>query len=156
QLTDDTADRRMIAAKVARVELRRGVPFLLELHVADDGELVRDLRVQRQQLADVDAGHVRPRRRELATVLDGRVRLEVVHVHVAWPTVQVDHDDGLVVACRRGLRPQTQKVGQGESSGSQGTGPEKFTTRDRLKHGSDSVTAPDGSTPAERPSTRNS
>ena len=47
QLADDGADGRPIAFQEAGVEFRRRVPLLLELHIADDGELVGDLGLQR-------------------------------------------------------------------------------------------------------------
>ena len=47
---DDGADGRAIAAEHAGVQFGRSVPFLQELHVADDGELHRAVggRAERQ------------------------------------------------------------------------------------------------------------
>ena len=50
----------------------------------------------RQVLAELDAGHVRRDRLELAADLGRGVGLEVERVLVGQPAGQVDHDDRLV------------------------------------------------------------
>jgi hypothetical protein len=95
QLADDRADGGPIAAEEAGVEFGRRVSLLLETHVADDRKLIGDPRVQGQMLADVHAHDIGADGRELAAIFDRRVRLEIIHVHVARPAVQIDHDDRL-------------------------------------------------------------
>ncbi len=62
---------------------------------ADDGQLVPHAGLQGEVLADLDAGHVGGDRLELAAELLGRVRLEIVHVHVRRAAAEVDHDGRL-------------------------------------------------------------
>ena len=91
--TDPMAGRSPLRKPVYSSGCR--VALLLELHVADDGQFVRDLRLEREKLADVHAGDVCLDRLELAAVLDRSVRLQIIHIDVTWPAVEVDHDDGL-------------------------------------------------------------
>ena len=51
----------------------------------------------REQLGDVEAGHVRADRLPDAAILGRGVRLHVVQVHVAGPAVEPDQDDGGVL-----------------------------------------------------------
>jgi len=118
QLADDRAERGTIALQEAGVQFGRGVPFLLELHVADNRELVGNLGLHRQQFANLHPRHIGLNGIELAPIIDRRFGLQVVHVHMAGTTVQVDHDDGFVSNAGRRilLRPQTQQIGQREAA----------------------------------------
>ena len=69
---------------------------------ADERVLVGDLGVQRQVLADVDAGDVGLDGPKGAAVLDRGVRLHVERLHVWRPAGQPDEDDRRVRA-RRGV-----------------------------------------------------
>jgi len=64
-------------------QLLAGVIVAGELHISNDGQLVREPRLAGHVLADVDAGHSGLYRLEVAADLDWRVRLHVVHVDVA-------------------------------------------------------------------------
>src|SRR6185312_4478916 len=114
QLAYHRADRRPVRTQEARIKLRRGVPFLLELHVADDGELVGDPGVERQHLGNADAGHHGVDRLEFAAIFDRGIRLRVVEVDVRRAAVQVNEDDGLIARTRPLGSLQAQHVRQGE------------------------------------------
>ena len=73
---------------VARVVVQR----------ADDGELVRHLRLLGEQLGDVEPGHPRADRLPDAGVLLRGVRLHVIKVHVPRPAVEPDQNDRRVLA----------------------------------------------------------
>src|SRR5262249_30134808 len=83
------------------------------------------------KLADFHAGYVRLDWLELAAILRRRVGLEVVHVHVRRPTVEVDHDDGLAPPRRAcgACRPQTEQVRQAQPAHRQRPRPEEATPR---------------------------
>ena len=93
----------------------------LGLQAAQDGELVGDLGLERHQLADVHARHVGLDRLELAAILDRRVGLQVVHVDVAGPAGQVDHDDRFVggLGADGPLGLEAEQVGQGQAAEAQ-------------------------------------
>jgi hypothetical protein len=63
------------------------------LHAVDNGQLVGDFRVQREVLAEADAGNVGADRPELAADFGRRFWFHVVHVQVARPAGQIDEDD---------------------------------------------------------------
>ena len=83
---------------------------------ADDGELVHDLGLLRQVLADLDAGHVGGDRLELAAELGRGVRLEIVHVDVAGPAGLPDQDDRLAVRWRCPVRPEPEQARQRQAA----------------------------------------
>ena len=122
ELADHRAERRAVAAEEAAVQFRGGVALLLELHVAKDGQLVGDLRLQGHQLADVHARHLGPDWLELAAVLHRDVGLQVVEVDMAGTAVQVHHDDGLArrAGAGRALRFQPEQVRQGQAAHGEG------------------------------------
>ena len=66
---------------------------------ADDRELVGDPGLLRIQLGDVESRNPAADRLPQAAVLGRRVRLHVVHVHVAGTAVEPDEDDGGVLRC---------------------------------------------------------
>src|SRR5258706_16458956 len=65
--------------------------------------------LEREVLADLDAGHVGLDGVELAAEFLRRVRLEVVHVHVRRAAGQVDHDGRLRGSPAAGHRAQAQR-----------------------------------------------
>ena len=89
--------------------------------VANNGQLVGNLRLQRHQLTDVHAGDVGPDRGELPPVLHRGFGLHVIHIHVRWGTAQVDHDDGLArcLGRLRPARPKSKQIGQCEAADAQ-------------------------------------
>ena len=107
--------RAVLVLAVAGHHLRIGV-FIDGTERADDGQLVPHAGLQGEVFADLDAGHVGGDRLELAAKLDGRFRLEVVHVHVRRAAAQVDHDGrldrGWSCRCRPSPRPAPQHAGQ--------------------------------------------
>jgi hypothetical protein len=88
------------------------------LNATDNRQLVGNLCLQRHQFRDFETGDVRSNGLELAANLGRRLGLQIVHIEVAWPAVQADHDDRLVrcIAGRCPLRPQPQQIGQSECS----------------------------------------
>ena len=60
---------------------------------ADDGKLVGDFGLAREQLADLDARHVGADGVPEAAIFGRSLGLEVVQVHVAGPAVEPQHDD---------------------------------------------------------------
>ena len=76
---------------------------------ANQREAVGELGVQGEQFAHLKPRDPRGDRREVAAVLEGGVRLEVVGVEVREPACQPDQDDGGVgrgrERCRRGRPP---------------------------------------------------
>ena len=81
---------------------------------ADDRELIHHLREPRHQLADLYSGHVGRDRLEFPANLGRRIRLEIEHVLVRWPSRQVDHDDRLMGRADPRLGFGRQDVGQPE------------------------------------------
>ena len=66
---------------------------LHELHGAHQREFVRDLCLKRHVLADVEAGHVRLDRPELAAIVGRGIRLHVVGFEVRRAAREAHHDD---------------------------------------------------------------
>src|ERR1043166_3568044 len=94
--------------------------LLAKPHAANDRELVGNPRLQRQMFADIDAGHVGTDGPKIAAIFGGRVRLHVIHIHVARPTVEVDHDDGLVRGECVGMSLGAKEVGEREPANTEG------------------------------------
>src|SRR5205807_750996 len=92
---DDCPERRPPQAILeAGVNLAQLVVALDEFEAAHQRQLVGDGRLQRQQLAEVEARHVRLDRLELAADSGGSVRLEVVEVDMAGASIKAHHDNG--------------------------------------------------------------
>src|ERR1043166_6289574 len=85
---------------------------LLPGRAPDDRELVGDLRLLREELADLHSRDVRSDRPELAAHLGGRVGLHVVRVEVAGAAAPPDHDDrfGPPLLRHRAVRLQAEKI----------------------------------------------
>ena len=103
---------------------------------ADDVELVSDLRVHRQQIADIQARNGRRDRREDAAIVARRLRLQVIRFHVRRPTGQPQENNRRVL---RQFLPITSRFGGGgspseevrqrETTHSQNACTQKLTTR---------------------------
>lgn len=70
----------------------------------------------------------------LPTILGRGIGLEVVHVNVAGPAFQIDHDDGLVADPLLGCAPgaQAQDIGQSQAAGAQPADLEEAATGDAV------------------------
>ncbi len=79
---------------------------------ANERELVRHLRHQRQVLADFDAGNVRLDRLELAADFRRRIHLQIERVLVRRPARQINHDDRFVRSPDAGRRFRLEKFRQ--------------------------------------------
>ena len=102
------------------------------MHAAEDGDFVSNLRLQRQQLANLHAGNGGLDRLELAAVVVAQVRLHVVGVEVRRPAAQEDHDGGLLPARRPGFRLPTQHVWQRQTAQGQGADGQEIAPGDAV------------------------
>lgn len=91
---------------------------------AHEAELVRDLRVHRQDLGDLEGIALRADRLERAANLARRIRLHVPEVLLARRTEVEDHDASLVAlfGVHFAFRPQFGETGHREADGAQSTG----------------------------------
>ena len=124
----DRTDGGAVPLQKPAVKFRSGVPFLLELHVANDRKLVRDFRLLRHQLADVHSGNTRLDRFEFPAILNRRIRFEVIHIHMTRPAIEINHNDGLAATrytagSRFRLCPKQIRQCQPHRTGPQKTSP---------------------------------
>src|SRR5262249_62201241 len=84
---------------------------------ADERELVGDLGLLGEKLADLDAGHVGADRLPETAVLGRCIGLEVVEIQVTGAAVEPDEDDGGVffAGWSRGDRAGAKDVGEREA-----------------------------------------
>lgn len=91
---------------------------------AHEAEFVRDLRMQRQDLGDLEGIALRADRLERAANLARRIRLHVPEILLARRPEVEDHDAGLVAlfGVHFAFRPQFGETGHREADGAQSTG----------------------------------
>jgi hypothetical protein len=65
-------------------------------HGTDHSELVHHSSQPWKHLADLDAWDIGGNWIEFSPDLNGRVRFDIEHVLMGWPTGKKNHDDGLV------------------------------------------------------------
>src|SRR5262249_23754094 len=102
----------------------------------DHSELVEDLRLERQVLADLGTGDVRIDRLEIAANLRGSVGVEVVHVYVSRPTGLPDQDDRLLPPGWRlpSRGAQAEQVRQAQPAQGECADAEEGAARDEVEH----------------------
>ena len=104
---------------------------------AHQRELVRDLRVQRKNLGDLDVRVVGPNRLEGSPDLAWGIRFHIPGVQLARSAQVENHDHGLLVLAlghgAHGL--QRGQVGERETQGAQGADLEEVATRDSVAGG---------------------
>ena len=90
---------------------------------ADDGELVGDLRVQRQRFAEVEAGDVRLDRLIRPAILRRRIGFGIVGLELRRPAVHPEQNHGGVgggAGFLAGCRAQAQQIRQRQASQAEG------------------------------------
>ena len=99
--TSPSCPRRWRPPRPVRMLVRGAeVVAVVVVERADDRELVGDLRLEGEELADLHAGDVGLDRPPDAAVLGRGLGLHVVHVHVPGPAVEPEEDDGGVLLAR--------------------------------------------------------
>ena len=88
---------------------------------ADQHELVHQAGRAREQLGNLDSGHVRRDWLHHATNLARRVELQIEHVLMRRPARQEDVDDRLVRTPDARLRLRLQQLSQARAAEAQGT-----------------------------------
>ncbi len=139
QVRDDRPERRPSLALEGRLGVA-GETLIRRVLVAaaddrtDHGHPVHQAGESGHVLAEVDAGHVRRNRLELAADLGGGVRLEVHHVLVRWPAGQKDHDDRLVLQAtpRRRLGLGGEQLRQAQAAKCQAADLQEIAPRDAV------------------------
>src|ERR1043166_7049750 len=126
-------DRRAGFGRLAEAaeQLDRVVEVRVEAEVANQGEPVGNRRLERHQLADVEAGDVGANRLELAAILGRGVRLHVVVIDMARAAEEVDEYDRLVGSRRIDgpLRLEPEQVRQRQPADREAAQPEEAATR---------------------------
>jgi hypothetical protein len=98
---------------------------------AHQREFIRELRVQRENLGNLDIGIVRADRFEGTANLTRRIRLHVPGIELAGRTEIENHDDRLLVIpfCDRTERLQRRVFRHGEPNGPQRSNLQKIPAR---------------------------
>src|SRR5262245_11977448 len=98
---------------------------------ADQGELVRDLGLQREEIANLDARDAGRNRLEDTAVGRGGLRLEIVGFELARAAMQIKQDDRRLHRGAARDRSRSQDVGQTEAGKRQGARLQELAPLDR-------------------------
>src|SRR5438477_7844062 len=110
------------------------VVWLLPCGTPPNGKFIRQLRLQRQHLAQAHSRHVALDRMKLSPELARRFGFHVVGVEMTGAAAEANHDHrfAMAIRCHRPRRLQSQEIRQRQPAQCQAASPQKAAARNAI------------------------